>query len=105
MRFGYRHFTTNPVYFCHGRLFHIPPSESEHGVFDVEEDASWGDQPPPHPRGGHNYYNGRDLEAMSRRMQWIEEMMGGDTEKEWESKYMARIAKDENKWKEKQNNP
>ena len=95
--FGYRHFTARPVYFYHGRLFHVPPSENEHGTFDVEEDASWKTQLPEHPLGGHNYYSGRDLETMSRRMMWIEEMMAGDSN--WESEYLSRVAKEERKWR------
>ncbi|KAJ3554549.1 hypothetical protein NM688_g3047 [Phlebia brevispora] len=99
-KFGYRHLTESPMYFYHERLFHVPPSESEHGTFDVNTEAAWA--VPAHPRGGHNYYNGRDLEKISRRMDWVHEMMGDGTG--WESKYIARVAKDERKWKKQSQN-
>ncbi|KAI0348027.1 alpha/beta-hydrolase [Trametopsis cervina] len=93
--FGYRHFTDTPLYFYYGRLFHIPPSENEHGLFDVSQDALDTTRVPEHPRGGHNYYNNRDMEGIARRMQWIEDMMGKDLD--WESTYEERLAKYEAK--------
>ena len=80
-------------------MFHIPSSENEHGVFDVKEEAVWTNDLPQHPRGGHNYYNGRDLESVARRMEWIDDMMKGGTE--WESNYTAKVAKYERKLKRK----
>ncbi|KAL0959640.1 hypothetical protein HGRIS_011342 [Hohenbuehelia grisea] len=29
----------------------------------------------PYPRGGHNYYNGRELEGVMKRMRWLDEAM------------------------------
>ncbi|EKM61027.1 uncharacterized protein PHACADRAFT_247336 [Phanerochaete carnosa HHB-10118-sp] len=93
--FGYRHFAAVPMYFYHGTLFWVPESEKEHGIFDVSEDALIVDTSLKHPRGGHNYYNSRDLERLSRRMGWVQEMMAGGTE--WESKYLTRVATFEGK--------
>lgn len=97
--FGYRHFTEEPLYFCHGVLFCVPASEIEHGIFDVSPEAMDANMSPEHPRGGHNYYNSRDLEKLSRRMGWIQEMMGGGTE--WEDQYLARVAKAERRRQDK----
>lgn len=88
--FGYRHFAAEPMYFHHGALFWVPASENEHGVFDVSEAALDANTSPRYPRGGHNYYNSRDLEKLSRRMGWVQRMMAGGTE--WESKYLTRVA-------------
>jgi hypothetical protein len=46
----------------------IPPSESEHGHFNVDVPE---DQVILHPRGGHNYYGGRDMERLQRRLKAI----------------------------------
>ncbi|KAI0695600.1 Alpha/Beta hydrolase protein [Cytidiella melzeri] len=93
--FRYQHFTEEPLYFYHGRLFHIPVSENEHGLFHVAKEALDTTQIPQYPRGGHNYYNNRDMEGIARRMQWIEEMMAKGPD--WESSYTARKAKYEEK--------
>jgi hypothetical protein len=92
---GYQHFTERPLYFYHGLLFHVPATENEHGLFDVAEDALDTTRTWEHPRGGHNYYNGRDMEGTARRMQWIEEMM--TREVDWETGYKDKLAKYESK--------
>lgn len=56
MSIGYRHMSQKQLYWYHGRLFHIPPGESEHGLFNVSRDALDATKIPEHPRGGHNYY-------------------------------------------------
>lgn len=83
------------MYFYHGRLFYVPVSESEHGSFAVAQDALDATRVPQYPRGGHNYYNNRDMEWIARRMQWIEEMMAKDSD--WESSYRDRLSKYEEK--------
>jgi hypothetical protein len=93
LSFGYRHFTERPLYFFGGRLYNVPPSESEYTLFMVEPDIGDNEQIPNHPRGGHNYYNGRDMEKFSRRMKWMDEMMGGKDD--WERGYKQRLAKHE----------
>lgn len=92
-RFGYRHFAANPLYFYHGRLFHVPEAENEHGIFTVAEDALDPSRSPDHPRGGHNYYNSRNLEGLIRRMIWVKETMGEGPG--WEDRYIARVNKHE----------
>ncbi|GJE86096.1 lipase family protein [Phanerochaete sordida] len=93
--FGYKHFAAAPMYFYHGALFWVPVSEKEHGIFDVSEEAVAANTSPKHPRGGHNYYGGRDLERLGRRMGWVQEMMAGGSE--WETKYLTRVSKFEGK--------
>jgi hypothetical protein len=50
---GYRHCTRHPLYFVHGRLYHVPESEHEYALFNVTPSPS-GDVEPfiEHPRGG-----------------------------------------------------
>jgi hypothetical protein len=78
----------------------VPPTECEHGVFDVVEptrSSSESDEERPaplFPRGGHNYY-GRDMEKFTRRMEWVSKMMAGD--EEWTEKYKLKVAKHEHK--------
>jgi len=93
--FGYRHFTESPLYFYHGRLFHVPPPENEHGLFEVAKDALDKTEPPVYPRGGHNYYNSRDMEGIARRMRWIEKII--EEGEDWEEKYAAKFEKYEEK--------
>lgn len=83
-----------PLYFYHGILFRIPASESEHGIFDVSDEALNVGESPDYPRGGHNYYNGRDLERFARRMGWTEKLLLSDGS-EWEAGYLAWYAKAE----------
>ena len=74
------------------RLYRIPESESEHALFNVAEDKPDGEpHPPQFPRGGHNYYNGRDMEKFSRRMEWVSKMMSGGTD--WEELYRRQVIK------------
>ncbi|KAH9840819.1 Alpha/Beta hydrolase protein [Rhodofomes roseus] len=88
---GYRHIACTPFYFYHGRLFHIPAAEAEHGVFTVEKDALDQTRIPDHPRGGHNYYNGRDTEKVVRRAYWLDRMIS-EQSSGWQEKYLAKIA-------------
>ncbi|THV04776.1 alpha/beta-hydrolase [Dendrothele bispora CBS 962.96] len=82
---GFRHFTQEPLYFVHGKLYCVPASESEHTLFHVEDDNASG--PPEHPRGGHNYYNKRDQEKTIRRMDWLDETLGKGPTDKWEELY------------------
>lgn len=71
---GYRHFCQNPIYFAQGHLFRIPPDVSECSHFPIKLDdddaaaAAQKDVPPEFPRGGHNYYNGRDMEGTLQKI-------------------------------------
>jgi len=92
LKFGYRHFTPTPLYFVRGRLYHVPATESEYARFLVSPDSEDHEQIPEHPRGGHNYYNGRDLEKFARRMGWLDKVV---SERDWEEQYKAHVAKHE----------
>ncbi|KAF5386473.1 hypothetical protein D9757_005928 [Collybiopsis confluens] len=100
---GYRHFTQKPLYYDHNRLYHIPSSEFEHTLFHVDADKSI-----QYPRGGHNYYNGRDQEALLRRLGWLEKSLAeakakagiktetldrDDITENWEHFYLERVKK------------
>ena len=71
---------SNPFYLYHGTLYKVPTSEKEHGHFHVDTatiqpagaGAAIGSTPRPlHPKGGHNYYAGRDMEKLQRRLKSI----------------------------------
>ncbi|KAJ4489871.1 Alpha/Beta hydrolase protein [Lentinula aciculospora] len=84
---GYRHFTQSPLYYDHMRLYHIPPSDCEYTLFHVDAEKSL-----EYPRGGHNYYNGRDQEMLLRRLGWLEKSLTkGDTH--WQETYLERVKK------------
>lgn len=87
------------LYWYHGRLFHIPPAESEHGFFDVSADALDATKVPDHPMGGHGYYNGKDYGKIGTRLFWMRDMM---KEPNWEDAYVARVIKHEREWETKQ---
>jgi len=86
---GYRHFCQEPIYTVGGKLYRTPSTECEHALFHVvsSDDASV----PLFPKGGHNYYNGRDLEKFSRQISWLDRAA---PEKEgWEDRYMEILKK------------
>ncbi|PCH33620.1 alpha/beta-hydrolase [Wolfiporia cocos MD-104 SS10] len=93
---GYRHLTRTPLYFYHGRLFQVPAVEGEHGVFAVALDALDKTRIPDHPKGGHNYYNGRDAEKIIRRIYWMNRLSKQSTN--WEKDYLTKIAELERAW-------
>ncbi|PPQ72981.1 hypothetical protein CVT24_000294 [Panaeolus cyanescens] len=87
---GYRHFCRTPIYTSYGNLYTTPASESEHALFTVVSDKDM-EGPPLFPRGGHNYYNGRDLERFSRRIKWLHQ--ANPHEEGWEDRYRATVHK------------
>jgi hypothetical protein len=92
LKFGYCHLPMDTFYLFHGNLYRIPESFSEHARFKV----CYGGGPattPLHPLGGHNYYNGRDMEKFLRRMRWLLEFRGKG--EGWEEAYRARVRKHE----------
>ncbi|KAK7044856.1 triacylglycerol lipase [Favolaschia claudopus] len=91
LSFGYRHYARAPFYFLHGRLYQVPEEHREHGLFHVNEAEEDDHVVPQHPRGGHNYYNGRDMEKFARRAIWLEEALRG--EGDWKERYRAKVAK------------
>ncbi|KAH7930999.1 alpha/beta-hydrolase [Leucogyrophana mollusca] len=78
---------SRPLYYVHGQLYVIPETESERALFDCNTSVQ---QIPNHPRGGHNYYNGRDMERASRRMNWVKEMQN-KYKGNWEELYRKRV--------------
>lgn len=88
---GYRHFTRNPLYFVNGRLYRIPETECEYAFFKVPES----DEPVLYPRGGHNYYSGRDLEKARRLMGWLDRVLAGT--ENWEEQYKVYIKNERNR--------
>ncbi|KAH8112827.1 alpha/beta-hydrolase [Phellopilus nigrolimitatus] len=95
LAFGYRHQILSGLYLHHGRLYHIPPSECECSTFSVVHDEDgYGSSEPLHPLGGHNYYNGRNLERTARRMGWIVTTKTKNLGEDWERKYLKRLKKE-----------
>ncbi|KAF7360176.1 Triacylglycerol lipase [Mycena venus] len=91
LAFGYRHYAQSPFYFVHGRLYQIPLASREYALFHLTPDLEDEKIVPDHPRGGHNYYNGRDMEKFARRMMWLEKAMR--REGDWKERYRAKVAK------------
>ncbi|KAE9392584.1 alpha/beta-hydrolase [Gymnopus androsaceus JB14] len=89
---GYRHFTQTPLYYDHSRLYHVPSSDSEYTLFRVDPELVK-EGPPIHPRGGHNYYNGRDQERLLRRLGWLEKSLAKGDTSDWETLYLERVRK------------
>ncbi|KAG8922085.1 hypothetical protein FRC02_012153 [Tulasnella sp. 418] len=117
---GYMHFTESPLYLHHGRLYHIPSSESEHSIFtvtpptpstpisssappDTREDSL--PTSPEHPLGGHNYYGGRDMEKLQRLMRWAAEVGLGKEASDWEQAFLQKVKEDDEKWTSRAKSP
>lgn len=89
---GFHHFTNTPLYFANGCLYHIPESQFEYSLFAIE-----GTENPEHsarisqihPKGGHNYYNLRDMERLIREMRWLNTTTAEDIG--WEERYLKRL--------------
>lgn len=64
---------SNPFFLYQGTLYKIPTSEKEHGQFriDIPSTGVKSTSRPLHPKGGHNYYGGRDMEKLQRRLKSI----------------------------------
>lgn len=91
-RFGFRHVINSFLYLHHGCLYNTPPEEVERTFFQVEHDEdTYQSHPPEYPLGGHNYYNGRDMEKLVRRMQWLDAVASGELPKDWEHRYAKRL--------------
>lgn len=87
---GYRHFTETPLYLIRGRLYNVPASECEYSLF-FEDAAPFSGMPIEHPRGGHNYYDGHDMERVLRRLQWLDKSMAG--KEDWITRYKKHASK------------
>ncbi|EIN13723.1 alpha/beta-hydrolase [Punctularia strigosozonata HHB-11173 SS5] len=94
-RFGYKHFCQTPLYLAFGRMYHVPISECEYSSMSVAESELDSDEV-PFPRGGHNYYNGRNMERLARRMDMLAvEMTNGPG---WEDRYRTKMMKSEGRF-------
>ncbi|KAJ7449149.1 Alpha/Beta hydrolase protein [Mycena galericulata] len=101
LSFGYRHYAQSPLYFVHGRLYQVPTASREYALFHVSPELDSNDDSehahaalPEHPRGGHNYYNGRDMEKFARRAIWLDKAMKKDSGPgDWKEHYRAKFAK------------
>lgn len=82
---GYRHFCPTPIYTVGGKLYQTPASECEHALFHVASDEENKEKIFLFPKGGHNYYNGRDLERFSRRINWLDKAR--PMESGWDERY------------------
>ena len=89
---GFRHFAQAPLYLDKGCLYRVPPSESEAAFFNVIVDTQEQEQRQlqilHHPLGGHNYYNGRDMERVLRTMRLLLSTSSG--EPDWDG-YLVRL--------------
>ena len=87
---GYAHFASSPIYLYREKLYRIPPSQAEYTNFTV---LSPPEESSDYPLGGHNYYNGRDMESLQRSMGVARES-GFGGEGRWEEKFLKRIEED-----------
>ncbi|EJD01881.1 alpha/beta-hydrolase [Fomitiporia mediterranea MF3/22] len=95
---GYRHALISVLYLYRGCLYHTPASEYECSKFNVAHDKdSHTDLSPQFPLGGHNYYNGRDLEKTVRRMAWIAKARKKDLDESWKERYMKEVEQEKRK--------
>lgn len=77
-----------PFYLYHGDLYNIPVAERMHTKFTVIRDNS---RLPRFIRGGHNYYNVRDMEGCVRRLRAIhDDVKTGCSPDEWARRYLER---------------
>lgn len=84
---GYSHFCRTPLFTGGGRLYRSPDANHSQVMLYPPEDAM-----EIFPKGGHNYYNRRDLESFRKRTGWLAE---ADVEKAgWESRYQAAASRD-----------
>ncbi|CAK5262074.1 unnamed protein product [Mycena citricolor] len=93
LAFGYRHFAQTPYYFVHERLYCVPEPLSEYALFRIDPAEDAAAKPPLHPRGGHNYYNGRDMERFARHIGYLDKAM--KKEGDWRDRYREQVAKHE----------
>ncbi|TFK26085.1 alpha/beta-hydrolase [Coprinopsis marcescibilis] len=87
---GYRHFPKHPIYSTGDQLYIVPESECEYALFHTNVDGDE-DKAPCFPRGGHNYYNGRELERLLRRITWLEK--ANVSNEGWENRYKLIMEK------------
>jgi len=86
---GYRHFCKEPLYTVCGQLYKTPASECEQALFYTKSDEDKDGEARIFPKGGHNYYNGRDLERFSRRIGWL--LKSDPAVVGWEDRYLSMV--------------
>ena len=80
------------MYTLGGVLYNTPATELEHSLFHVmDEGGDYDGHARIFPLGGHNYYNGRDLERFIRRTGWLVEAK--PMEEDWEDRYTTVVSK------------
>ncbi|KAG6841502.1 hypothetical protein C0991_010360 [Blastosporella zonata] len=93
LQLGYRHFSADPLYLDKTRLYRVPQSECEHALFKIAPPAPDGKDIGKFPKGGHNYYNGRDFERLARRIKWLHKAnIGNDG---WEGRYQEHLSQND----------
>jgi hypothetical protein len=111
---GFQHFSTNRYYLFQGALYHIPPpTNATSPISPTAEEYTFYHVDTPDQeetiqreiiwlRGGHNYYNGRDMERLQRRLKAIAEDFEKGV-KDWEVGYLKREKEElegfEKRWK------
>jgi hypothetical protein len=78
-------------YFAHGTLYSIPPSESEYTIFEVDDDLDTKTRLIKYPKGGHLYYNDRNMELLLVRINWIQVDVSNFGEANWVERYQERF--------------
>lgn len=87
------------MYLHNGILYHIPASEHEHSIFEIEQASAPEDSvvAADYPLGGHNYYGGRDMEKLQRLMKWAAEV-GLGKDDNWKAAFTQKLKEDDEKW-------
>jgi hypothetical protein len=102
--FGYAHFSDLPMYAFQRRLYQVPAGNNESSLFHVEpteipsQAAASGSQTDTQTdrfsKGGHNYYNGRDLEGFRRITNRLDAAGFPGSEK-WREKFRKSVKNQE----------
>ena len=85
-RLGYRHFSQQPIFALDGKLYEVPSTECEHAMFHVQMQNNSEGSCSLFPKGGHNYYNGRNLEHFIRGISLL--VKARPTVAGWETRLM-----------------
>lgn len=89
MLLGYHHFAQETFYLDRSRLYRVPASETECTYFTAEPPEPDDVAPVQFPKGGHNYYNCRDIETFRRRLTWLNEAEFPRVG--WEEEYQFKV--------------
>ena len=78
-------------YFVRGTLYSIPLSESEYTIFEVDDDLDTKTHLIKFPKGGHLYYNDRNMELLLNRIDWIQVDVSNFGEANWVKRYQEHF--------------